>query len=187
MQRQDTKLNPPNDQLISIEFLLDAYFPGYWYWELVETFQRIFLIGFLALVAQGSYFQMIVGVCFVSLYILLYSLHRPFMDERIHKLKYRLEWQYGCVLLLGLILKMGIMSPYESIINLILLWLIIGNVVIEVALLLWEIIQIKCGWKSIFNDTNVVRSVQLSIDVKSPLVVEDSNRAHSTEIGILVM
>lgn len=49
-----------------IRILFEGYRPAYFFWELVATLRRLFLIGFLVVIAQGSVTQLALGL-FVSL------------------------------------------------------------------------------------------------------------------------
>ena len=74
----------PSVQLLM--FLVGAYEPHFYFWELIECVRRLALTGLLVFFADGTLLQIIVAslIALASLY--LYSKYRPYFDDRVDSL-----------------------------------------------------------------------------------------------------
>ena len=94
----DVRLNP-------IRLLYEYYRPELWFWEVVETLNRLFLTGVLVVIAQGSAVQILVGLSAALFFIKLCDVYRPFVDDKVQIMKEMSLWQIFLIFLLALLLK----------------------------------------------------------------------------------
>jgi hypothetical protein len=66
-----------------IQLLFEFYKPNFWYWEVVETVNRLLLTGVLVVIAQGSAVQIIVGTVFSMFFLKLSEFYRPYLDDKV--------------------------------------------------------------------------------------------------------
>ncbi len=96
--------------LTRLKILYSMYKPEYWYWEVIETFQRLFLTGFLVLIYQGSAAQVIVGLVIVMMFAKVYVLYSPFIESNLTTLKEIVQWQLSAVFVVSLLLRVDVMN-----------------------------------------------------------------------------
>ena len=65
----------------ALSFLVRDYEPAYFWWELVEAWKKLFLVGFAVLISPGSILQLVVSFIFALIYMLLTGAARPFKDD----------------------------------------------------------------------------------------------------------
>ena len=61
--------------------LVRDYEPAYFWWELLEAWKKLFLVGFAVLIMPGSIQQLIIAFLFSLVYMLLVSTAMPFKDD----------------------------------------------------------------------------------------------------------
>ncbi len=59
----------------------------------METLYRLSLTGFLVLISQGGYAQIIVGVCLAFTYAKMHDICQPYEDPRLNTVKNISLWQ----------------------------------------------------------------------------------------------
>ena len=64
----------------ALGFVVRDYEPSFFYWELIEAWKKLFLVGFMVRVMPGSIEQLIVAFLFSLSYLLLVAVTMPFMD-----------------------------------------------------------------------------------------------------------
>jgi hypothetical protein len=65
----------------SIRFLYNPYLSKYWYWEIIETYRRIFLTAVISVVATGTGGQAIGAMLLSLAFIKLYSFFSPYVSR----------------------------------------------------------------------------------------------------------
>jgi hypothetical protein len=105
---------PPEVVLGPIGFLFECYHPRLWYWEIVETFQRLLISGLLVLLTSGSSLQIILGILIALFFLKLYQSTSPFLDPITNIHKEVSQWQILFILLLTFLLKEQIFSEMKS-------------------------------------------------------------------------
>ena len=61
--------------------LCQDYEPAYFWWELVEAWKKLVLVGFAVLVSPGSVVQLVSAFLFALIYMLLTSTASPFKNR----------------------------------------------------------------------------------------------------------
>ena len=57
--------------------------PAYFFWELLEAWKKLFLVGFLVLILPGTIPQLVIAFLFSLIFMLLVSTAQPFHGARI--------------------------------------------------------------------------------------------------------
>lgn len=81
MVDMDDSLHKLPPQVARLSFLWSAYEPGFWYWEVIETFRRIMLTAVLSAIAPGTSSQNVFSIIISVLFIKLYSTHKPYEED----------------------------------------------------------------------------------------------------------
>jgi hypothetical protein len=66
----------------TLAFLYEAYAPHYWYWEIIETYRRLFMTAVLSVVDPGTSAQAVFAVLLALFSIKLYAAHSPYGADR---------------------------------------------------------------------------------------------------------
>ncbi|GMI26089.1 hypothetical protein TeGR_g11125, partial [Tetraparma gracilis] len=117
--RQRDKINVSEEtrkkdkSLDSIRSLFENYKPEHWYWEPVEMTRRIFMTGFLVVLARGSFAQIVVclGVSMVALTLLI--TRSPFLRGNDNLVAEAMYTQIIITLLLCVLVKSSAASAEE--------------------------------------------------------------------------
>lgn len=91
--RRDRTASNMDLKMEGIKFLYEVYKPCYWFWEVIEMYFRLSMTGLLVLLDQGSTLQIIVGIFFSLLFIKLYDISQPYVDEENKYVKEVSLWQ----------------------------------------------------------------------------------------------
>jgi len=67
-------------RLGTLSFLFAAYAPQYWYWEVVETYRRLFMTAVISVVDPGTSVQAVFAILLALFSIKLYSVHVPYSE-----------------------------------------------------------------------------------------------------------
>jgi hypothetical protein len=70
-----------HSSIAKLAFLYEAYAPQYWYWEIIETYRRLFMTAVLSVVDPGTSTQAVFAVLLALFFIKLYSIHAPYSTE----------------------------------------------------------------------------------------------------------
>ena len=73
--------NKPTSLSETLDFLVRDYEPAYLWWELIEAWKKLFLVGFAVLINPGSVVQLVIAFLFSLVYMLLTSVAQPFKDD----------------------------------------------------------------------------------------------------------
>lgn len=132
-----TSVEETNMRLNSIRLLYEYYKPSLWYWEIVETLQRLLLTGVLVVIAQGSPVQIIVGIAISLFFLKLCDMYRPFIDAKVQSLKEICSWQILGVFFLALLLKADFDSIDPSGLDALFVIIVTANISLDVLHILW--------------------------------------------------
>lgn len=70
----------------ALEFLFRSYLPHFWYFEIIETYRRLFLTAFIAVIDPGSSFQFLCAICISYGFMRFYSQQNPYLEDQSSKL-----------------------------------------------------------------------------------------------------
>lgn len=119
------------DRLNPLRFLFEYYEPRFWYWEVVDTLNRLFLTGVLVVIGRGSANQIIVGIVVALVFLKLCDVYRPYIDRKVQAIKDISQWQIFSVFILALILKAKFNSIETGVLDAFLILAIVVNFVID--------------------------------------------------------
>lgn len=173
---------PINNQqkLRSLHFFYSAYKSSFWWWEIMETFQRIMLTGVLVLIEQGSEIQIIVGGLLTLFFLYLYARYEPFQDQFILSIKILSYWQLLFVFWISLLIKVEINSLSNSLLGGLLFLVIFANILNDIFNICWIILS---SW-SIFQKINqFFESYEIEL---RPTVVHHQNLQNEKSVNDLI-
>ena len=79
--RHAIRRNKPTALSMALGFLVRDYEPTFFWWELIEAWKKLFLVGFAVLIDPGSVVQLVVAFLFSLVYMLLASVAQPFKED----------------------------------------------------------------------------------------------------------
>lgn len=118
-------------RLEAVRSLFDAYRPEYWYWELIETYYRLSLTGFLVLVKQGSSSQIFTGLALAFMYAKVHDMVRPLESSRLNFVKSVSLWQVCLVFFFALVTFAELASKGNAAFNAFMVCTLFVNVPLE--------------------------------------------------------
>ena len=65
----------------ALAFLVKDYEPQYFWWELIEAWKKLFLVGFMVLIKPDTIEQIMIAFGFMLAYLLVFSQARPFRTD----------------------------------------------------------------------------------------------------------
>lgn len=143
------------EKLSSLRFLYESYRPYYWWWELVETFQRLLLTGILVIIGQGSAIQILVGSLISLFYIYIFRKYEPYNDTLIFSIKIITFWQIFFVFWIALLIKADFPSISYTNLGVWLIFVIFSNLLTD----LWKITQLTLyRWFDVLTNRNRTQS-----------------------------
>jgi hypothetical protein len=71
-----------SDRVLTLRFLFEAYRPGAWYWEIVETFRRLMMTAVLSVIDQGTSAQGILAMLLSTFFIKMYGDALPYYEDK---------------------------------------------------------------------------------------------------------
>ena len=98
----------------------------------METGQRILFSGLLAVVAPGSVLQLILAIICALVFIRIYSIYTPYVNNTIGTLKNMVQWQIFLVLFLILLLKLDALSKYKGILVACLIFFVFMGLIYDI-------------------------------------------------------
>jgi hypothetical protein len=93
-------------EVVSYKLLFEGYQSAFFFWELVVSLRRLFLIGVLVVLAQGSVIQLAIGIFVCLTTITLQAHYFPFEGDFANLFALAAEWLVFLALFLGLIGRM---------------------------------------------------------------------------------
>ena len=96
----------------ALSFLVRDYEPAYFWWELVEAWKKLFLVGFAVLISPGSLLQLVVSFIFALICMLLTSAARPFKSNGDNYFSQACSFGLVAVFFFSIILK--VTTPYSK-------------------------------------------------------------------------
>jgi hypothetical protein len=103
-----------DNRIAELAFLFEAYEPRCWYFESVECMRRLMLTGLLVFVSPGRPLQIVCGAIISMIYMLLYAIVGPFVEESDDRLGAFAQLATFLQLFAGLILITGAMPSSIS-------------------------------------------------------------------------
>jgi len=94
----------------ALGFLVRDYEPAYFWWELLEAWKKLFLVGFAVLIEPGSVVQLVVAFLFSLVYMLLTAVAQPFKDDSDDYFAKACGFGLTAVFFFSVILKVGVLS-----------------------------------------------------------------------------
>jgi hypothetical protein len=67
--------------LKALEFLYESYDNKYWYWEIIETYRRIFMTAVLSIISPGTPTQNVLAIMIAWIYLCIYGRYRPYRQD----------------------------------------------------------------------------------------------------------
>lgn len=131
------EFNPLTWRLQSLQLLFDPYKPHLWYWELVETINRLMLTGVLVLISQGSAIQIVFGVAISLVFLRIYDVNKPYSDNNLQVLRESSQWQIFLVFFVAMLLKADFGSLDNTALGVFLVLVISATVVYDLLRVLW--------------------------------------------------
>ena len=92
-------------KLSSFKFLFQEYEHKFWYFEIIETFRKLFLTSVLSVISPGSTKQLVVGNLFVVLCLIIYIILSPFDDLELTMTSAICQVQIWFILFLAILIK----------------------------------------------------------------------------------
>lgn len=159
--QRDARLHP-------IRLLFEFYEPHLWFWEIVETFNRLFLTGVLVVISQGSAVQIIIGVAVSLLFVKITDIYRPYADRKIQTLREICQWQIFSVFFIAILLKADFGSVERVALDVFLVLVVMANLALDVLQAIWSRLD-----RSIVGDQTIAVSAQQDFELpifKQPAV-----------------
>ena len=100
----------PTELSRALYFLVRDYEPAYMWWELVEAWKKLFLVGFAVLILPGSVEQLIIAFLFAAIHGLMEGIAAPFAaDDNVYFGK-ACSFSLVSFLFFSLVLKVGVLT-----------------------------------------------------------------------------
>lgn len=155
-------------KLEPLKFLYSVYKPEYWFWEIIETFQRLLFTGILSVISQGTSLQILVAMLFACIFIKLYHMYNPWVSESVTATKHMIQWQIYFLFLFALMARNDILSDNYLLLVMCLVLLIFLNLFVEVWQLIIPIFRHWLKFRSFRNlatDVKKSKAQQLSLEL----------------------
>jgi len=108
--RQAILDNKPTSLSKALAFLVRDYEPAYLWWELIEAWKKLFLVGFAALIQPGSIVQLLIAFLFSLIFTLLSSIADPFKDDGDDIFARACGFALTALFFFSLVLKVGVLT-----------------------------------------------------------------------------
>ena len=110
LARQAILDSKPTSLSKTLDFLVRDYEPAYLWWELVEAWKKLFLVGFTVLVNPGSVVQLVIAFLFSLACMLLTSVARPFKNDGDDLFANACGFSLSALFFFSVILKQGVLT-----------------------------------------------------------------------------
>jgi hypothetical protein len=165
--KTDKAPNQPLVYLEAIQFLCSSYKPQFWWWEILETTQRLLLTGILVLIAQGSALQIVIGALMTICFLYLYARYEPFQDEFVLAIKIISYWQLFFVFWIALLIKADFGSIDSHLLGIFLLFAMFVNLLYDgLKFLSWIALS---HWDKISQGEMTVHGIDV---ILSPMTID---------------
>ena len=94
----------------ALAFLVRDYEPAYLYWELVEAWKKLFLVGFAVLIEPGSIEQLVIAFLVALVYMLLVGVAMPFKRNEDDYFAKACAFSLAAVFFFCVVLKVGLLT-----------------------------------------------------------------------------
>jgi hypothetical protein len=136
----ENEMTAEERKIYSLRFLFHSYHPHLWWWEMIETANRLLLTGLLVLIEQGSAIQIVIGILLSLLFIHLYDHFHPFDDHVIATIKNISQWQIFFVFFIALLFKANFSSIDSTALTGILIVVIFLNLLLDFMKILYSLL-----------------------------------------------
>jgi hypothetical protein len=173
--------------LASLNFLYSSYKPKYWYFEVVDTYRRIFFTGGLTLLAPlGSQVQLMIGILLASATIFVYQTINPYESKELGYSAVICLWQVVIVLSIAILIQLEA-NISRAAITAVLLFSILSILVYEIGTSLYKLkkkqdkkrlnIRVKGANQRPARDTLTMRAkaLQLQKNKKGNILIENDD------------
>lgn len=99
--------------------------------EVLETLYGLSLTGFLVLISQGGYAQIIVGVCLAFTYAKMHDICQPYEDHRLNVVKSISLWQIVFIFSIALISSTNMFDNNDWRFKITVFAIVFGNIPLE--------------------------------------------------------
>ena len=96
-------------------FLHREYEPGVFYWELVEMFRRLLLVGIMVLVLRGQLTQLVISTVFCLMYLLIQMQAQPYRDSADDYLANACSFSMSIIFLCCIMFKISTLTELKEI------------------------------------------------------------------------
>ena len=114
-----------------LRFLFELYKPKYWYWELVDTIQRLTLTGLLAVINPGSSEQVLFAIVISLICVRIYLSYTPYVDVQIISCKEIVLWQLFFIYSLIYVMRQGFFEDQSELLTASVLLTATANIIFE--------------------------------------------------------
>ena len=125
-------------QLLTLNFLYESYQPYYWWWDILDTLQRITITGLLVLISSESTLQVMIGSLLILSYIYIIISCSPYNDVYIQRIKIISMWQIFFIFYLILIIFINYQYFNSSFYEVIFLFIIFFNIFYELMYFIFQ-------------------------------------------------
>ena len=94
----------------ALSFLVRDYEPVFLWWELLEAWKKLFLVGFAVLISPGSIVQLGIAFLFSLIFMLVVSAAAPFKDDGDDLFAKACGFSLTAVFFFSIILKVGVLT-----------------------------------------------------------------------------
>ena len=108
--RRDILKDQPTALTQALTFLVRDYEPQYFYWELIEAWKKLVLVGFAVLISPGSIIQIVAAFVFSLVHMLLVAVAMPFREDSDDYFGKACGFSLTAVFFFSVILKVGVLS-----------------------------------------------------------------------------
>ena len=147
-----------------LRFLFEIYEPKYWYWELVDTMQRLTLTGFLAIINPGSSEQVIFAAVISLIYVRVYMSVTPYCDTHITACKEIILWQLFVIYALVYLMRHGFFNDQSVLLAIAIIVTATVNIIFEF-------------WSGLYNVRDVSNPRPTEIDKCVSIITSNLSRA----------
>merc|ERR1712023_245924 len=94
----------------ALSFLVKDYEPAYFWWELLEAWKKLFLVGFMVLIMPGEVEQLVIAFLVSLVYMLLVSVAQPFKEGGDDFFAKACGFALAFIFFVSVLLKQGVLT-----------------------------------------------------------------------------
>ena len=144
--RNNINPNTLRNSVKMLEFLYKSYKPSAWYFEVVETFRRLFLTAFISVIAAGTPAQAILAMVATLIFMRLYVAVNPFPSDDERLMSEAGQYQIYITFLAALIIQNNLLgTSVNELIGILLILVNNGVLVFSVYFEIQSLRETKAG------------------------------------------